>query len=143
MFFSLVFQKFDLPIRCFYILFSRLNNRRTPEELIILHDKTNKMKLKFATTNYNLDYIKSNQNNNDVQVFDFVETLPSLLNNDRVDVTTLPPLHMYYHLGTKFWYFPLYYSFIFVIYVGFVLIRTVAQRLLNFPKGLHQSLLRQ
>lgn len=48
--------------------------------------------------------------------------------------------YTFYHLGSKFWYFPLYYSFAFVIYVGYLLIKTAVVRAINFFPGLQQLL---
>ncbi len=75
---------------------------------------------------------------------------PSIFNNftipgmssypDVLHQSTVPQQYTLFHLGAKFWYFPLYYSFAFVIYVGYLLVHTALTRILNFIPGLQQSL---
>lgn len=72
-----------------------------------------------------------------------IENGQSTLQNIWPETTQIRQTHNHYelyHLGAKFWYFPLYYSFAFVIYVGYLLIKTAAVRLFNFIPGLQQSL---
>lgn len=50
------------------------------------------------------------------------------------------PNYILYHLGSKAWYSGLYYSFAFVIYVGYLLAKTAIVRLIHLLPGLQQSL---
>lgn len=50
------------------------------------------------------------------------------------------PNFTFFYLGSKFWYFPLYYSFAFVIYVGYLLVKTAAIRIIDFLPKLKESL---
>lgn len=50
------------------------------------------------------------------------------------------PNYTLYHLGSKAWYSGLYYSFAFVIYVGYLLAKTAIVRLIHLLPGLQQSL---
>lgn len=80
---------------------------------------------------------------------DILETVPLLRENSK-DILRSPsssllakdePNVSLYHLGSIFWYFPLHYSFAFVIYVGYLLIKTAVLRVINFVPELKQSLM--
>lgn len=69
---------------------------------------------------------------------------PSYVTLSPVFFTTpaLPPLkgseessHTHYYLGNKLWYIPLYCGFAFVAYFGYIIIRNVVLRKINFPFG--------
>ena len=44
--------------------------------------------------------------------------------------------YSYYYIGRKLWYVPLYFSIYFVIYIGALILKSVARHKINFPYNL-------
>ncbi|XP_014208048.1 uncharacterized protein LOC106639115 [Copidosoma floridanum] len=43
------------------------------------------------------------------------------------------PTYSYYYIGKKLWYVPLYFSIYFIIYIGALVLKSIARHKINFP----------
>ncbi|XP_073990995.1 uncharacterized protein [Rhodnius prolixus] len=49
------------------------------------------------------------------------------------------PVYTYYYIGRHLWYIPLYFSIYFVIYVGLLVLKSIARHKIQFPQNLHEA----
>ncbi|KAK9504833.1 hypothetical protein O3M35_009013 [Rhynocoris fuscipes] len=49
------------------------------------------------------------------------------------------PVYTYYYLGRHLWYIPLYFSIYFIVYVGLLVLKSIARHKIQFPQNLHEA----